>query len=208
MPKKVKAHVHYTNLFLQICVGAGEVHDKTIVLSYGVPMFIILIITLLTDVYTFIRINYYISSTHRAENQFLKEICGVCNNHCNDQSIVKLKVDIPLKSTITSFILLTLIFMIVSGQSFLLPLYYDSTFKDVDTIFFLFFTAINMPMIVFLSKKNNFDNISSERQRINTLAWNRTHNQQWEIKCARENRIQRDSPRTATDMDGTLHTDI
>ena len=54
MPKKVKAHVHYTNLFLQICAGAGEVHDKTIVLSYGVPMFIILIITLLTDVYTFI----------------------------------------------------------------------------------------------------------------------------------------------------------
>ena len=180
-------------LFLQLCVGAGEVHDRTIVLSYGVPMFIILIITLLTDVYTFIHINYYISSTHRAENQFLKEICGVCNNHCNDQSIVKLKVDIPLKSTTMSFILLTLIFMIVSGQSFLVPFNYDSTFKDLDTISALFFTAMNIPMIVFLSKKNNFANISSERQRINTLAWNRTRNQQWEIKCAREDRMKREN---------------
>ena len=187
----VKIHVH-NQLFLQICVGAGEVHDKTIMLSYGVPMFIILIITLLTDVYMFLHINYYISSTHRAENQFLKELCGVCDTHCNEQSIVKLKVDIPLKSTTTSCILLALIFMIVSGQSFLLPLYYDSTFKDVDTISFLFFTAMNIPMIVFLSKKNNFANISSERQRINTLAWNQTQNQQWEIKCAREDRIQRE----------------
>lgn len=188
----MKAHVHNVNLFLQICVGAGEVHDKTIMLSYGVPMFIILIITLLTDVYMFLHINYYISSSHRGENQFLKEICGVCNTHCNDQSIVKLKVDIPLKSTTTSCILLVLIFMIVSGQSFLLPIY-DSTFKDLDMISFLFFNAMNIPMIVLLSKKNNFANISSERQRINTLAWNRTHNQQLEIKCAREDRIQRDS---------------
>ena len=195
-------------LFLQICVGAGEVNDKTIVLSYGVPMLIILIITLLTDVYTFIHINYYISSTHRAENQFLREICGVCSTHCNDQKTVKLKVDIPLKSTTMSLILLTLIFVIVGGQSFLLPLHYDSTFKDLDTISALFFTAMNIPMIVFLSKKNNFANISSERQRVNTLAWNRTRNQQWEIKCAREDRMQRDSPRTAADMNGTLHTEI
>ena len=194
--------------FLQICVGAGEVNDKTIVLSYGVPMFIILIITLLTDVYTFIHINYYISSTHRAENQFLREICEVCSTHYNDQNIVKLKVDVPLKSTTMSLILLTLIFMIVGGQSFLVPLHYDSTFKDLDTISALFFTAMNIPMIVFLSKKNNFANISSERQRINTLAWNRTQNQQWEIKCAREDRIQRDSPRTVTDMNSILHTDL
>jgi hypothetical protein len=83
--------------------------------------------------------------------------------------------------------------MIVSGQSFLVPFNYDSTFKDLDTISALFFTAMNIPMIVFLSKKNNFANISSERQRINTLAWNRTQNQQWEIKCAREDRIQREN---------------
>ena len=188
----MKGHIHNLNFFLQICVGAGEVHDKTILLSYGVPLFIVLIITLLTDVYTFLHINYYTSSTHQAENQFLKEICGVCSTHCNDQSIVKLKVDIPLKSTTMSCILLALIFMIVSGQSFLLPLY-DSTGKDRDMIFFLFFITMNIPMIVFLSKKNNFANISSERQRINTIAWNRTHNQQWEIKCAREDRIQRNS---------------
>ena len=92
-----------------------------------------------------------------------------------------------------SFILLTLIFMIVSGQSFLVPFNYDSTFKDLDTISALFFTAMNIPMIVFLSKKNNFANISSERQRINTLAWNRTRNQQWEIKCAREDRMKREN---------------
>ena len=169
-------------------------------------MFIILIITLLTDVYTFIHINYYISSTHRAENQFLKEICGVCNDHCNDQSIVKLKVDIPLKSTTMSFILLALIFMIVSGQSFLGC--FLRTCIDIDIISTLFFTTMNIPMIVFLSKKNNIANISSERQRINTLAWNRTQNQQWEIKCAREDRIQRDSPRTVTDMNSILHTDL
>ena len=161
-------------------------------LSYGVPMFIILIITLLTDAYMFLHINYYISSTHRGENQFLKEICGVCNTHCNDQSIVKLKVDIPLKSTTMSCILLVLIFMIVSGQSFLLPIN-DSTFKDLDMISFLFFNTMNIPMIVFLSKKNNFANISSVRQRTNTLAWNRTHNQQWEMSCARKERIQQDN---------------
>ena len=177
--------------FLQICVGAGEVHDKTIMLSYGVPMFGIVIITLLIDVYTFLHINYYINSTHQSENQFLSEICGVCNTHCNDQCIVKLKVDIPLKSTTMSFILLALIFMIVSGQSFLGC--FLRTCIDIDIISTLFFTTMNIPMIVFLSKKNNFANISSERQRINTLAWNRTHNQQWEIKCAREDRIQQDS---------------
>ena len=171
-------------------------------------MLIILIITLLTDVYTFIHINYYISSTHRAENQFLREICEVCSTHYNDQNIVKLKVDVPLKSTTMSLILLTLIFILVVGQSFLVPLHYDSTFKDLDTISALFFTAMNIPMIVFLSKKNNIANISSERQRINTLAWNRTQNQQWEIKCAREDRIQRDSPRTVTDMNSILHTDL
>ena len=177
--------------FLQICVGAGEVHDKTIMLSYGVPMIGIVILTILIDIYTFLRINYYISSTHQTENHFLNEICGVCNTHCNDQSIFKLKVDIPLKSTTMSCILLALIFMIVSGQSFLGC--FLRTCTDLDTISSLFFTAMDIPMIVFLSKKNNFANISSERQRINTLAWNQTHNQQWEIKCAREERIQRDS---------------
>ena len=180
--------------FLQICVGAGEVHDKTIMLSYGVPMIGIVIITILIDVYTFLRINYYISSTHQAENHFLNEICGVCNTHCNDQSIVKLKVDIPLKSTSTSCILLALDFMILlSLQYFILPLY-NSTIKvdnlELSDIFAsFFFNALNIPMVVSLSKKNNFANLSSERQRINTLAWNRTQNQQWEIKCALEKRI-------------------
>ena len=169
-------------------------------LSYDVPMLVIVLITLLTDLYTFVHINYYKHcSTYQEENNFLNDKCKVCNTHCNDQCIVGLKVDIPLKSTSTSCILLTLDFMILLPlQYFILPLH-NSTIKVdnlelLDIIASFFFNALNIPMIVSLSKKNNFANLSIERQRINTLAWNRTHNrrnnQQLEIKFALENRIQ------------------
>ena len=169
-------------------------------LSYDVPMCVIVLITLLTDLYTFVHINYYKHcSTYQEENNFLKDKCKVCNAHCNDQCIVGLKVDIPLKSTSTSCILLAFDFMILFSLQFyhsivILPLH-NSTIKVdnlelLDIIASFFFNALNIPMIVSLSKKNNFANLSSERQRINTLAWNRTHNQRWEIKCALENRIQ------------------
>ena len=164
-------------------------------LSYDFPLLFIVLITLLTDLYTFVYINYYRHcSTYQEENNCLKEKCKICNSHCNDQCIVELKVDIPLKSTSTSCILLALDFMILlSLQYFILPLY-NSTIKvdnlELSDIFAsFFFNALNIPMIVSLSKKNNFANLSSERQRINTLAWNRTQNQQWEIKCALEKRI-------------------
>ena len=47
---------------------------------------------------------------------------------------------------------------------------------------------MNIPLIVCLSRKNNFENIAAARQRTNSLAWNRTHNQQWEMKWAIEKR--------------------
>ena len=52
-------------------------------------------------------------------------------------------------------------------------------------------------MIVFLSVKNNSENISRERQRINNQAWDRTQKQKWEIKCALEERNRRKSFNTS-----------
>ena len=147
----------------------------------------ILLITLLTDLYTFIFINYYKhSSTYHIENHLVKDICKICNTPCNDQSIVKQKIDIPLKSTVISCSLLALICILISIHNFVLPLYKIYIY----IIFVWFFSTVNIPMIVCLSTRNNFENIATARQRKSTLAWKRTQNQQWEIKCALESRIQ------------------
>ena len=160
-------------------------------LSYLVPSIVILLITLLTDLYTFRFISYYKHSskqcsTYHTENHSLKDICKICHTHCNDQSIVRQKVDIPLKSTAISCTLLTLIcILLMSIHSFVLPSYT----LYIYIICVWFFSTINIPMVVCLSTRNNFENIKDERQRKNTLAWNQTQNQQWEIKCAIEDRI-------------------
>ena len=160
--------------------------DETISLSFGVPVLIILLITFLTDFYTFLHLddNKQFSAYH-VEDQFLIKKCKVCNTHCNDQSIVRHKVDVPLKSTSISFIFLALLCVMFSPQIFILPLY--RIYFYLTTVLW-FWTTANIPMIVCLSKKNNFANIAIAKQRKNQLAWNRTQNQKWEIKCAIENR--------------------
>ena len=177
----------------QLCVGAEELYDGTLMLPYLVACLVILLITLVTDLYTFYHINYYKQSseqfsTHHAEYYSLKDICKICHTHCNDESIVAQKVDIPLKSTATSCILLVfscLILICLNSTN-------DNSYSiSILLIFFLlFFTTVNIPMIVCLSTMNNFANLAAARQRNNKLAWNRTRNQQWEIKCALEDRIQ------------------
>ena len=179
-------------------------------LSYLVPLIVILILTFLTDVYTFIFINYYNYSSKQCslfhvENHSLNDICRICQTHCQYQCIVTQKVDIPLKSTAISCILLasiySLVCMFISIHDFVLPLYKIY----ICIIIVCCYSTVNIPMIVCLSSRNNITNIATRRQMNNTLAWNRTRRQQWEIKCALEDRIQ---ARTATDMDGTLHTDL
>ena len=154
-------------------------------LSFLVPMVVVPLITLLTDLYTFYHINYYKHSseqlsTYPPEYYALEDICKICHTHCNNESIVIQKVDIPLKCTAIFCIILAL----------LVPIFLISIHIEYILIFvYFFFTAVNIPMIVCLSTRNNFANIAVARQRNNTLGWNRTCNQQWEIKCALEDRI-------------------
>ena len=134
-------------------------------LSYLVPLMVILILTFLADVYTFFFINYYNNSSKQcslfhSENHSLNDTCKICHTHCQNQCIVIQKIDIPLKSTSISFILMALICMMFSPQHFVLPLY--RIYCYLITVWF--WTTVNIPMIVFLSRKNNFKNIASARQ--------------------------------------------
>ena len=179
-------------------------------LSYLVPLIVILILTVLTDVYTFLFINYYKYSSKQcsplhAENNSFNNICIICHTHCQYQCICIQKIHIPLKSTAISCILLasmySLVCTFISIHDFALPLYKIY----ICIIIVCCYSTLNIPMIVSLSSRNNISNLAIRRQTNNTLAWNRTRRQQWEIKCALEDRIQ---TRTATDMDGTLQTDL
>ena len=179
-------------------------------LSYLVPLMVILILTFSADVYTFFFINYYNNSSKQcsifhAEHHSLNDVCRICHTHCQNQCIVKQKVDIPLKSTAISCILLasinSLVCTFISIHDFALPLYKIY----ICIIIVCCYSTVNIPMIVCLSSRNNMANIATRRQMNNTLGWNRTRRQQWEINCALEDRIQ---TRTATDMNGTLNTDL
>ena len=168
----------------QLCVGAEELYDKTMIISLLVPLAVILLITILTDLFTF---SYKRYSTQPAENYFLRDICKICLTHCNDNVKITAvqKVDIPLKCTAISCILLAP-----------MCLFHNFVLQNISEMYmlfllpWLFFTALNLPMIVCLSTKNNFTNIATARQRNNTLGWIRTHKQQWEINCAHKDRIQ------------------
>ena len=155
-------------------------------LQFIVPMVVVPLITLLTDLYTFYHINYNKHSSeqlsrYHAEYYYLQDICKICRKHCNNESIVTQKDDIPLKCTAIYCIILAL----------LVPIFLTSILSEYILIFvYFFFTTVNIPMIVCLSTRNNFANIAAARQRNATLAWNRTHNQQWERRCALEDRIQ------------------
>ena len=168
----------------QLCVGAEELYDKTMTISFFVPLAVILLITILTDLFTFLSKQY---STQLAEYYFLRDICKICQTHCNDNEKITAvqKVDIPLKCTAISCILLAP-----------MCLFHNFVLQNISEMYmlfllpWLFFTALNIPIIVYLSTKNNFANIAAARQRNNTLGWIRTHKQQWEIKCAHKDRIQ------------------
>ena len=155
-------------------------------LQFIVPMVVVPLITLLTDLYTFCHIKYCKHSseqlsTYHAEYYYLKDICKICHKHCNDKSIVTQKVDIPLKCTAIYCVILAL----------LVPIFITSILTEYVLLFiYFFFTAVNILMIVCLSTRNNFANIAAARQRNATLAWNRTCNQQWERRCFLEERIQ------------------
>ena len=82
-----------------------------------------------------------------------------------------------------SYIIFALLFISSSLQNFVLPYWF------FPIVLFLSQT-VNIPLIVCLSRKNNFENMAAARQRTNSLAWNRTKKQQWEIKCVREQRNQ------------------
>ena len=172
-----------------MCMGAENLYDNTIMLSYLVPLLLMLLITLLIDLYTFYYINYYKHSSeefsaHHAEYYYLKDICKNCHTHCNDKSIAVQKLDVPLKSTVISCIPLACTFFSLISMN-------DNPYLFTIILFvWIFFTTVNIPMIVYLSTKNNFANISVAKQWNNTLGWNRTKNQQWERKCALEDRIQ------------------
>ena len=156
----------------------------------NLPVVVVRLITILTDFYTLLHIKFsskQCSTTYHEENHSLAYICKICHTPCNNQSIYKQKLDIPFKSTSFSYIIFALLFISSSLQNFVLPYWFFP-------IVLFFSQTVNIPLIVCLSRKNNFENMAAARQKTNSLAWNRTQNQQWELKCAREQRNQ--APKT------------
>ena len=153
--------------------------------------------TILTDIYTFLHMKFSSkqrSSTYTEESHPLENICKICQTCCNGQSIYKQKLDIPFKSTSFSYVIFALLCISAFLQNFVLPYSNMISFWSYyyyNIIIAMFFSlTVNIPLIVCLSRKNNFENMAAARQSTNSLAWNRTKNQQWEIKCAREQRNQ------------------
>ena len=155
-------------------------------LSTALPVVVIRLITIFTDIYTLLHIKLsskQCSTTYHEETHSLEYVCTICHTPCNNQSIYKQKLAVPFKSTSFSYIIFALLFISSSLQNFVLPYWF------FPIVLFLSQT-VNIPLIVCLSRKNNFENMAAARQRTNSLAWNQTKNQQWEIKCALEQRNQ------------------
>jgi hypothetical protein len=155
----------------------------------NLPVVVIRLITILTDVYTLLHIKLLskqCSTTYHEENHSPNDMCKICHTFCNNQSIDRQKLDIPFKSTSFSYIIFALLFISSSLQNFVLPYWF---FYHIPIVLF-FSQTVNIPLIVYLSRKNNFENMAAARQKTNSLAWNRTQNQQWELNCAREERNQ------------------
>ena len=151
-------------------------------MSDGLPVAVIRLITILTDFYTLLHIKLsskQCSTTYHEETHSLEYICKICNN----QSIYKQKIDIPFKSTSFAYIIFAFLFISSFLQNFVLSYWFYP-------IILFFGQTVNIPLIVCLSRKNNFENMAAARQRTNSFAWNQTKNQQWEIKCALEQRNQ------------------
>ena len=93
------------------------------------------------------------------------------------------KIRYSFKSTSFSYIIFAFLFISSSLQNFVLSYWFYP-------IILFFSQTVNIPLIVCLSRKNNFENMAAARQRNTSLAWDRTKNQQWEIRCALEQRNQ------------------
>ena len=143
------------------------------------------LIIIFTDVYTFFHIK--LSSKQCSTSV---SICKICHTRCNDQNnnccCKKQKLDIPFKSTFFSNVVIAYFIISFFLQNFVLPY--------CDFLLVLFFLTLNIPLIVFWSRKNNFENMAAARQEDNSNAWNRTQNQQhhqhYQIMLAREQRNQ------------------
>ena len=159
---------------------------------YVVMTVVLRLITIFTDVYTYLHIKLsskQCSTTieENEENHSLTDICKNCHTRCNNQSTNKQKLDIPFKSTSFSYIIFALMFISFFLQKFVLP-YSNNIYLCFFPIVLFCNVTVNIPLIVCLSRKNNFKNMAAARQRSNLIEWNRTHNQQLEMKCAIENR--------------------
>ena len=170
--------------FSQVCVGSEELDDKN-GSFFLVPLLVTLVITLITDLFTFSSKQYSTQPTEYYSLSNKYKICCTMHTIDHKESTVEQKVDIPLKCTPLSYIL-----------SALICLFHNFIVKNISDMYmlflipWLFFTAVNIPMVVCLSTRNNFTNIMAARQRNNTIGWNRTQRQQWEINCALKDRIQ------------------
>ena len=158
-------------------------------LSDAYPVLVIGLITIFTDIYTFLHIKLSSkqdSTTYHEESHPLEYICKNCHTCCNVQSIYKQKLDIPFKSTFFSNLVIAYFFISFFLQNFVL------TYSDV--LLILFFLTLNIPLIVCWSRKNNFENMAAARRRNNSNAWNRTQNSEhyrhYQIMLAREQRNQ------------------
>ena len=146
-------------------------------------LLVIRLITIFTDVYTFFNIK--LSSKQCSTSV---SICKICHTRCNDQNnnccCNKQKLDIPFKSTSFFDVVFAYFFISFFLQNFVLPYW--------DFLIVLFFLAVNIPLIVCCSRKNNFENMAASRQRNNSNAWNQTqnqeHHQHYQIMLAREQR--------------------
>ena len=141
---------------------------------------VIRLITIITDVYTFFHIK--LSSKHCSTSVSICKICHTQNNNC---CCNKQKLDIPFSASFSN-VVIAYFFISFFLQNFVLPYW--------DFLLVLFFLTLNIPLIVCLSRKNNYENMAAARQRNNSNAWNRIqnhqHHQHYQIMHASEQRNQ------------------
>ena len=144
------------------------------------------LIIIFTDVYTFFHIKF--SSKQCSTSVSTSK---TCHTHCNNQNnncccCNKQKLDIPFKSTFQLDIVFAYFTISFFLQNFVLPYWYF--------LIILFICGAEIPLIVCLSRKNNFENMAAARQRNNSNAWNQTQNQQhhqhYQIMVGHEQRNQ------------------
>ena len=141
-------------------------------------LLIIWLTTIFTDFYTYMHIKLsskQCSTTYHEENHSLKDVCKICQTLCNNQSINKQELDVPFKSTSFSYMIFALICISFSLQTFFLSQSNMISFWSFPISMF-FTLTVNIPQIVCLWRKNNFENMAAANQRANSLAWNRTQN--------------------------------